>query len=326
MTATIALVTGSGGLQALGALQPYVDSVRDVVRCNTIELGVQSFRRTGIPLPEGTLEALRLADAIVMATPPNPGPNDTDIPPGVLEHGIVFALRNELALSINLRRFRGAGQQAGMDIAVVRENSEGAYFAPGDLVHPGLPAEAAAQSVLTTAAAVDHCVRIGFEQADRRRKRLVIAHKVRVLTVSGAIWTRAAERIALEYPDVRWHVESIDTCCGRLIADPGAYDVIATDNVFGDILADVVSARTQAGEYSVSAEYSTSGPSLFEPMHDTYSSADQHARLGHLGLIAAFGAAVSSAGLGSRGDAIQAEVWSQVEKIFANSTSLSPAG
>ncbi len=313
----IALVTGSSGAQQLDELAPAIESLGDIVSCERVDLGVQTYRQTGVPLPAETLAVLRTAAAIVMASPPTAGASDTDIAPGVLEHGIVFALRKALGLTINLRTFQGVGALAGVDIAVVRENSEGAYLSPGDLVHPGSPGEAAVQAVLTTAAAVEPCVRFGFEQARRRGKELVVAHKVRVLVQSGGIWTRAAELASADYPEVRWRVESIDTCCGRIVADPTAYDVIVTENVFGDILADVASARAQAGEYAVSAEYAAgSGPSLFEPMHDTHSTAERHGQLGHLGLMAALGAAVSSLGFDERGAAIHAEVRARAEAAY----------
>lgn len=319
MTPRIALVPGSGGAgPAFDDVRELIDSLRDVVDFETIELGVGTYRQRGVPLPDDTLAALRDVDAIVMATPPNPGPGDTDIPAGLLEHGIVFGLRKALRLSINLRTFLGAGANAGIDIAVVRENSEGAYFSPGDVVHPDTNEEAAVQAVLTTRTAVERCVRYGFEEARRRRRSLVIAHKVRVLTGSGGLWTRAAERIAPEYPEVVWRVESIDTCCGRLIADPTAYDVIATDNVFGDILADVVSARSGAGDYAVSAEFALgeAGPSLFEPMHDTHSPAAEHRERRHLGLSAALGAALVHVGEAERGLAVQASVRAEVESLY----------
>ncbi|PJJ55364.1 isocitrate/isopropylmalate family dehydrogenase [Compostimonas suwonensis] len=304
MTPVIAVVPGSHeGRAALDEIGGLLASLADVVELRTVELGVETYRRTGQALPAEALEALRSSDAIVIAAPPGPGPADGDIAPGVLEHGIVFALRRALGLSVNLRTFTGVGEEAGIDIAVVRENSEGAYFSPGDLVHDGTADEIAVQAVVTSASAVERCLRYGFEQARLRGQSLVVAHKVRVLTVSGGIWIRTAERVARDFPDVAWRVESIDTCCGRIVSDPRSYGVIATDNVFGDILADVVSARARAGDYAVSVErpLGRSGPSLFEPMHDTHSSAAEHLARRHLGLIGAFGAALVDLGLVERG-------------------------
>jgi 3-isopropylmalate dehydrogenase len=317
MKPVIALVPGHADpATAFAAIEGLLEAVRDEVELPVVDLGPAAYRRSGVPLPEEDLATLRSADAMVVATPPNPGPEDTDIPPGRLEHGIVFALRSRLGLAVNIRRFRGHGAFAGVDITVVRENSEGAYFSPGDLVHVDGTDEVAVQGVTTSRTAAERCLRHAFALASERRCPLVLAHKVRVLTASGGVWVRAAERVAAEFPDVSWRVESIDTCCGRLVADPSAYAVIVTDNVFGDILADVVSARLEAGEYSVSAEYAVdrAGPSLFEPMHDTYSSEAERLALRHLGLAAAFGAALEHVGLAERGQAIQRDVDAQVER------------
>ncbi|CAN5365842.1 3-isopropylmalate dehydrogenase [soil metagenome] len=302
MTPVIAVVPGSHqGLADLDEIGELLGALSDVVELRRVELGVDAYRRDGTPLPDEALAALRAADAIVIASPPGPGALDLDIGTGVLEHGIVFALRRKLGLSINVRSFHGVGAEAGIDITVVRENSEGAYFSPGSLLHEGGPNELAAQAVVTSTAAVARCVRAGFEEAHARAQSLVVAHKVGVLTASGSIWTRAAERISVEYPTVAWRVENIDTCCGRIITDPRRYGVIVTDNVFGDILADVVSARSKAGDYAVSAEYSADGPSLFEPMHDTHSGEAERLARRHLGLIAAFGAALTHIGIADRG-------------------------
>jgi 3-isopropylmalate dehydrogenase len=318
MTPTIALVPGQASTDtAFAGIADQLEAVRGEVDLPLIELGPAAYRRSGTPLPDSVLEQLRAAGAIVMATPPNPGKDDTDLPPGLLEHGIVFALRTKLALSVNIRRFRGIGPHAGLDISVVRENSEGLYFSPGTVSGAGTSAEAATQEVVTSRSAVERCLRHGFSLARVRRVPLGIAHKVRVLTASGAIWTGVAERLAVEFPDVPWRVENIDTCCGRLVADPGAYGVIATDNVFGDILADVVSARLEAGEYAVSVEYAadSDGPSLFEPMHDTYSSAATHEKMRDLGLAAAFGTALQHVGLTGRGGSILDDVQRRVELL-----------
>jgi len=311
----IAVVPGSDeGRATLETIGDVLDGLSDAVELRTVELGAGAYRRTGHALPGQALDALRAAAAIVVATPPGAGPSDRDIAPGVLEHGVVFALRRSLRLGINLRVFTGVGAQTGTDIAVVRENSEGLYFAPGDLVHDGTPLETAVQAVTTSVAAVERCVRFGFVQARRRGQSLVVAHKVRVLTVSGGLWTRATERVAAEFPEVAWRFENIDTCCGRLVADPSGYGVVVTDNVFGDILADVVSARTGAGDYAVSVEYADDpgAPSLFEPMHDTYSTVAEHRARRHLGLLAAFGAALVHVGLAEHGAALQERVRSQL--------------
>lgn len=328
MNPSIALVPGQASTDtAFAGIADQLDAVRHEVDLPIIELGPPAYRRTGEPLPESVLEQLRGVDAIVMATPPNPGKEDSDIPPGLLEHGIVFALRTRLALSVNVRRFRGSGPRSGLDITVVRENSEGPYFSPGTLKDVGTPDEMATQEVVTTVSAVERCLRHAFSLALERQVPLVIAHKVRVLTASGAVWTSTAERLAAEFPGVSWSVENIDTCCGRVVADPAAYGIIAADNVFGDILADVVSARLDAGEYSVSAEYASNGlgPSLFEPMHDTYSSDADHEAMRDLGLAAAFATALDHVGLTRQARSILDDVQRRVDLRRGSSGGQSPS-
>ena len=181
----------------------------------------------------------------------------------MLDQGLVFGLRRALGLAVNVRRFTGL---AGGDVMVVRENSEGLYFAPGTVLHAGTDAAIATEVAVTSYAAAERCVRTAFETARERGRRVTLAHKVNVLVASGSVWTQALRAVEPEFPDVAARVENVDTCCLRLVQDPARYDVIVTDNVFGDVVADVACAALDAFAYSASAEY---GPvtSLFEPIH-----------------------------------------------------------
>ena len=306
----VALIAGSPTGEALiRDMEPLLATLRDLVELDRVELGADAYRHTGVPLPAETLDRLRACAALLVAAPPGASDATDDIAPGVLEHGIVFALRRELRLAVNVRSFHGVGERNGVDIAVVRENSEGAYFADGVLVGDRTPSAVAVQSVVTTAGAVERCLRHAFELAAARRHRLVIAHKVRVLTAAGALWTQAAERIGPEFGDVEWQVENIDTCCGRVSVDPWRYDVIASDNVFGDILADVVAAASGAGDYSASIEFDPdgTGPALFEPMHDI-PTADGGEASRELGMTAAVGHMLHHLGFPERGSQLLASV------------------
>jgi isocitrate/isopropylmalate dehydrogenase len=131
--------------------------------------------------------------------------------------------------------------------------------------------ETATDVSITTYAATLRCVRFAFELARTRGHRVTLAHKTKVLTASGAVWTRATRTVADEYPDVTLESENVDILCARLVGEPDRYDVIVTDNVFGDIVSDVACAATRSADHSGSAELTvlSAGPSLFEPIHGT---------------------------------------------------------
>lgn len=236
------------------------------VATTEFDIGADRYLRTGELLPPDVLAGMVAQDALLSGGPPG---NHPTIPSGVLERGITFGLRSALDLAVNLRVFRGVGERAGTDVAVVRENSEGAYSVDGVALHRGTEQETATDVSITTYAATRRCVRFAFDLARSRAGRVTLAHKTKVLVASGAVWERATRTVAAEYGDVRLSSENVDTLCARLVTDPGRYDVIVTDNVFGDIVSDVAAAATGATAYSASAELTTrsGGPSLFEPIH-----------------------------------------------------------
>lgn len=239
------------------------------VATTEFDIGADRYLRTGELLPPDVLAGLRAQDAVFSGGPPlgdRPG-----IPPGVLDRGITFGLRRELDLAVNLRVFRGVGELAGADVAVVRENSEGAYSVEGVALHQGTDAETATEVSITTYPAALRCARFAFRLALGRGRRVTLAHKTKVLTASGAVWLRATRTAAAEFPGVTLESENVDTLCARLVAEPGRYDVIVTDNVFGDIVSDVAAAATRSADWSGSAELTArpTGPSLFEPIHGT---------------------------------------------------------
>lgn len=258
--------TAPGASEAIDVALGVLDGIGiGVDRCE-FDIGPDRFLRTGELLTPEIVAELREQDALLVGSPP--ASDDPAIPPGVLERGIVFGLRRELGLAVNLRILRGLGEH-GADVAVVRENSEGSYAAEGSVLHPGTTDETAVEVSATTYAATEHCVRFAFDLARSRGGRLTLAHKARVLVASGRLWERVVRTVAAEYPDVTVNTENIDTCCARIVSDPARYDVIVTDNVFGDILTDVACAATDSAPWASSAELTSlpQGPSLFEPMH-----------------------------------------------------------
>jgi 3-isopropylmalate dehydrogenase len=173
---------------------------------------------------------------------------------------------------VNLRPFR-AGPSAlngGVDCVVVRENTEGIYAGEGGFLRHGTPNEVATQGSVNTRFGVERCIRFAFDLArSRERRHLTLVHKTNVLTFSGDLWQRAFDAVAAEYPDVSTAYHHVDAACIHLVADPGRYDVIVTDNLFGDILTDLAGAVAGGIGRAASANLNPArtGPSLFEPVH-----------------------------------------------------------
>jgi 3-isopropylmalate dehydrogenase len=197
---------------------------------------------------------------------------DTAIPPGTLERGLLLRLRFSLDLYVNLRPFAGTpGSIAeGADFVVIRENTEGTYAGEGGFLRQGTPHEVATQGSVNTRFGVERCVRFAFELAnDRPAHKLTLVHKTNVLTFAGDLWQRTVAAVAPEYPDVAWDYNHVDAACIYLVENPHRYDVIVTDNLFGDILTDLAGAVSGGIGFAASANLNPdrTGPSVFEPVH-----------------------------------------------------------
>jgi 3-isopropylmalate dehydrogenase len=222
-------------------------------------------------LPDETLEELRGYDAILLGAI-GPPVGDTSVPPGTLERGLLLRLRFSLDLYVNLRPFTGRpGSIAqGADFVVIRENTEGTYAGEGGFLRHGTPHEVATQGSVNTRFGVERCVRFAFELAnDRPGHKLTLVHKTNVLTFAGDLWQRTVTEVAPEYPDVSWDYNHVDAACIYLVEQPGRYDVIVTDNLFGDILTDLAGAVSGGIGFAASANLNPdrTGPSVFEPVH-----------------------------------------------------------
>jgi 3-isopropylmalate dehydrogenase len=243
------------------------------VSLDTVEydLGADRYVRTGEVLPEAVLDELRAVDAILLGAV-GPPIGSVAVPSGVMERGLLLRLRFELDLYVNLRPFNGTpGSLAeGCDFAVVRENTEGPYVGEGGSLRQGTAFEVATQGSVNTWHGVERCVRFAFELAESRaRRHVTLVHKTNVLTFAGALWQRAFEAVAAEHPDVQTAYSHVDAACIYLVEDPGRYDVVVTDNLFGDILTDLAGAVSGGIGLAASANLNPSrtGPSLFEPVH-----------------------------------------------------------
>jgi 3-isopropylmalate dehydrogenase len=180
-------------------------------------------------------------------------------------------VRFALDLYVNLRPFRARASALndGVDMAVVRENTEGSYAGEGGFLRHGTPHEVATQGSVNTRFGVERCVRFAFDLARSRRRHLTLVHKTNVLTFAGDLWERAFHAVASEFPDVETAYNHVDAACIHFVQDPGRYDVVVTDNLFGDILTDLGGAVAGGIGRAASANLNPArtGPSLFEPVH-----------------------------------------------------------
>jgi 3-isopropylmalate dehydrogenase len=225
------------------------------------DLGGGRYLRDGAVLPDDDLDRLRGLDAIFLGAVGHP-----DVASGIIERGLLLRLRFELDLYVNLRPNTGPD---GVDFVVVRENTEGPYVGEGGFLRKGTPHEVATQGSVNTRFGVERCVRFAFDLAQTRRKRLTLAHKTNVLTFAGDLWARTVAEVAPDYPDVDVNYHHVDAACIHMVNAAGQYDVIVTDNLFGDILTDLAAAVTGGIGRAASANLNPArtGPSLFEPVH-----------------------------------------------------------
>ena len=258
----IAVIGGDGiGPEVTAEALKVVRAAGVAIDTVDFDLGGDRYTRTGEALTDADLDDLRTFDAILLGAVGRP-----DIPPGVLERGLLLRMRFELDLYVNLRPFVGDG----VDMVVIRENTEGTYAGEGGFLRKGTPHEVATQGSVNTRLGVERCVRYAFELAQSRpRKHLTLVHKTNVLTFAGDLWQRTFDLVAAEFADVATAYNHVDAACIYFVQDPGRYDVIVTDNLFGDILTDLGGAISGGIGLAASANLNPArtGPSLFEPVH-----------------------------------------------------------
>lgn len=234
------------------------------VELETVEydLGGERYERDGTVLPDSVLDEWRSLDAIYLGAVGTP-----NVPPGVIERGLLLKMRFELDLYINLRPFVFSKNE--IDFQVVRENTEGPYAGEGGVHRIGTPYEIATQGSVNTRHGVERAVRFAFELAMKRRGHLTMVHKTNVLSFAGDLWDRTFNEVASEYPEVETAYNHCDAACIYMVQSPQQYDVIVTDNLFGDILTDLGGAISGGIGTASSANLNPkkTGPSMFEPVH-----------------------------------------------------------
>jgi len=268
----VAVIGGDGiGPEVLAEALKVVEAAGVSLQTTEYDLGAARYVRTGEVLSDSVLDELRSQDAILLGAI-GPPVGDTTVPPGTLERGLLLRLRFELDLFINLRPFTGVpGSIAeGADFVVIRENTEGTYAGEGGFLRKGTPHEVATQGSVNTRMGAERCARFAFELADRRdAHKLTLVHKTNVLTFAGDLWQRTVNEVAPEFPEVAHDYNHVDAACIYLVERPSAYDVIVTDNLFGDILTDLAGAVSGGIGFAASANLNAArtGPSMFEPVH-----------------------------------------------------------
>jgi len=242
----------------------------------TYDLGAERYLRTGEVLPDAVLREIRDHDAILLGAVGGK-PGDPNLPPGILERGLLLRLRFELDHYVNLRPsrlFPGAtsplADPGDIDFVVVREGTEGPYTGNGGALRVGTPHEVATEVSVNTAFGVERVVRDAFARAQKRpRKKLTLVHKTNVLVNAGQVWWRLVQEVATEYPEVAVDYMHIDAAMIFMTTDPARFDVIVTDNLFGDIITDLAAAITGGIGLAASGNVNPdrTAPSMFEPVH-----------------------------------------------------------
>ncbi len=234
--------------------------------------GGEHYLKTGETLPDAAVEELRGFDAILLGAIGHP-----DVKPGILEQGVLLKLRFSLDQYVNLRPvklyegvetpLKDKGPEH-IDFVVVRENTEGLYVGSGGFLRKGTPDEVAVQESVNTRKGVERCVRFAFEYCRKRdrRKKLTLVGKTNVLTYAFDLWERTFNEVGREYPDVERDYAHVDACCMWMVKNPEWFDVIVTDNMFGDIITDL-GAMVQGGMgVAAGGNINPAGVSMFEPI------------------------------------------------------------
>ena len=271
----IAVIAGDGiGKEIVPQAQAVLEKVtrgKADIRYEDFDLGAERYLRDGAVLPDEDLDRLKQQDAILLGAI-----GDPRIKAGILERGLLLKMRFELDQYVNLRPsklYKGVvsplANPGDIDFVVVREGTEGLYAGAGGSIRRGTPQEVATEVSINTAYGAERVIRYAFQLAMKRRRRLTLVHKKNVLTNAGDMWQRLVDQVGQEYPDVEREYLHIDASTIFMVTEPSRFDVIVTDNLFGDILTDEAGAVVGGVGYSASGCINASGtyPSTFEPIH-----------------------------------------------------------
>ncbi|MBV8348387.1 MAG: 3-isopropylmalate dehydrogenase [Mycolicibacterium sp.] len=268
----LAIIAGDGiGPEVVGEAVKVLDAVVPGVEKTSYDVGARRYLATGEVLPDSVIDELRAHDAILLGAIGDPA-----VPSGVLERGLVLRARFALDHHINLRPSRlypgvksPLADPGDVDFVVVREGTEGPYSGTGGAIRVGTPHEIATEVSVNTAYGVRRVVHDAFGRALQRRKHLTLVHKNNVLTYAGNLWWRTVQEVGREYPEVQVAYLHVDAATIFLVTDPARFDVIVTDNLFGDIITDLAAAVCGGIGLAASGniDASRANPSMFEPVH-----------------------------------------------------------
>jgi 3-isopropylmalate dehydrogenase len=274
----LAVIPGDGiGVEVVAeGLKVLEAAVGDAVKVETTtyDLGAARWHRTGETLPDSVLDELRQHDAILLGAV-----GDPSVPSGVLERGLLLKLRFAFEHAVNLRPVKlypGVATPLAdvaperVDMVVVREGTEGPYAGVGGPIRFGTPQEVATENSVNTRYGVERVVRDAFRRAQARdRKKLTLVHKTNVLTHAGSLWSRTVDEVGAEFADVAVDYVHVDAACLYFVTQPERFDVIVTDNLFGDIVTDLGAAIAGGIGLAASGNLNVDGtaPSMFEPVH-----------------------------------------------------------
>ena len=269
----LAVIPGDGiGVEVTAEALKVLDALVPGVTTTEYDLGARRYLRNGETLTGADIESLKEHDAILLGAIGDP----RSVPAGVLERGMLLPLRFALDHHVNLRPsklYEGVESPlknpGEIDFVVVREGTEGAYTGNGGAIRVGTPHEVANETSVNTRYGAERVVRYAFELAMTRNKHLTLVHKTNVLVHGGGLWQRTVDEVATEYPEVTVDYSHIDAATIYLVTDPSRFDVIVTDNLFGDIITDEAGAISGGIGLAASGNIDATGanPSMFEPVH-----------------------------------------------------------
>ena len=278
-TLSLAVIAGDGiGPEVIGqALRVLHAAAPADTEFTTTEypFGASHFLATGDILSDDDIASLAKHDAILLGAVGG-DPRDPRLKGGIVERGLLLKLRFALDHYVNLRPtsllpgvVSPLANPGDVDFVVVREGTEGPYVGNGGAIRIGTPHEVANEVSVNTAFGVERVVRFGFETATKRDNRLTLVHKTNVLTHAGGLWQRTVDRVALDYPGVAVDYLHIDAVTIFMVTNPSRFDVIVTDNLFGDIITDLAAAISGGIGLAASGNINPDGtfPSMFEPVH-----------------------------------------------------------
>jgi 3-isopropylmalate dehydrogenase len=321
-TLDIAVIGGDGigpevVAEGLKVLEAVVGSDGPKVTTTEYDLGARRWHATGETLPDSVLEELKGHDAILLGAI-----GDPTVPSGVLERGVLLPLRFAMEHYVNLRPAKlypgvlsplAVERVApdGIDFVVVREGTEGPYVGNGGSLRVGTPHEIATEVSINTRFGVERVVRDAFARAQARpRQHLTLVHKHNVLTHAGHLWRRTVEQVAAEFPEVETAYQHVDAATIFLATDPGRFDVIVTDNLFGDIITDIAAAIAGGIGLAASGNINPEGryPSMFEPVHGSAPDIAGQAKADPTATILSVSMLLSHLGLAAQAERVERAV------------------